>query len=69
MKQRQDGETRANPGRRRFLGGLAVAGTAAAVTVATGGGTADAAEPAVEQPEQGYRLSEHVKSYYKTAAM
>lgn len=56
--------------RRGFVtGGIAV-GTAAAAAVALpeGGSRPAAAEPQPPKPERGggYRVSEHVKRYYKT---
>ncbi|AMP36916.1 MULTISPECIES: twin-arginine translocation signal domain-containing protein [Ralstonia solanacearum species complex] len=64
--------TDAAPARRRFLVGAAVA-AAAAGTAATAGhlvqppasGDATAAEPA-DDKATGYRLTEHIRKYYKT---
>ena len=64
----RDGATR--EGRREFLKGAAVAG--GAVTVAVASGSASAATPQTVQPEasgKGYRETDHVRAYYKTAAM
>jgi nitrous oxide reductase len=58
--------------RRRFIKGMAVAGGAAAVAVTTGNAAAKVAEPGAQAPEaqaasSGYRVSQHVLDYYKTA--
>lgn len=59
------------PTRRRFLMGAAVA-AAAAGTAATAGhlaqATAGAAQPAqpADDDATGYRLTEHIRKYYKT---
>ena len=64
-------ESQAKSRRRGFMLGAAVAGAAAA-TVATLPKATDMASPVAEPtppaPENGggYRLSEHVKRYYKT---
>ncbi|AQW32772.1 twin-arginine translocation signal domain-containing protein (plasmid) [Ralstonia syzygii subsp. celebesensis] len=66
--------TDAAPARRRFLVGAAVAAAAAAGTAATAGhlvqppasgDDATAAEPA-DDKATGYRLTEHIRKYYKT---
>jgi len=56
--------------RRRFLRNAGVSGGVAAVT-ATAPGVVLAEAPqadASQKPEEGYRLSEHVLAYYKSAA-
>jgi len=50
--------------RRDFLKLAAVAGPAAAVAVASG---SDTAEAAAEESGSGYRKTEHVKKYLETA--
>jgi nitrous oxide reductase len=63
-------ESQPKPSRRGFLAGAAVAGAATAAVVALP--LQQSAEPEVTQappkPERGggYRLSDHVKQYYKT---
>jgi len=56
--------------RRAFLAGAATAGAAAAGAVALPGAAAQpqstASAPAKPERGGGYRLSEHVKRYYKT---
>jgi hypothetical protein len=65
-------ESQAQPSRRGFMLGAAVAGAATAA-VATLPRTATpelpAADPQPPAPERGggYRLSEHVQRYYRTA--
>jgi len=61
------------PTRRRFLMGAAVAAAAAAGTATTAGHLTQApiasATPQVEPADDGatgYRLSEHIRKYYKT---
>ena len=61
----------AKPARRGFMLGAAVAGAAGAAAVAlkTAPVTVEAAAPEAPKPPErggGYRLSEHVKHYYKT---
>lgn len=65
-------DAKSKPSRRGFLWGAAATGAAAtAVAVLPKGQPADLAPPAEPQPAPperggGYRLSEHVKQYYKT---
>ena len=71
MTKSQADKGQAIPSRRGFMLGAAVAGVTAAtvvgVTQAPAAGDAPSAE-APPPPERGggYRLSEHVKQYYKT---
>lgn len=64
-------ESQPKPSRRSFFVAAAATGAAAAAIVALPG--APAPETALEEPIPvpekggGYRLSEHVKRYYKTA--
>lgn len=65
-------DSQTKPSRRGFLWGAAATG-AAATAVATLPKLQGDPDPAASQPEQpkperggGYRLSEHVKQYYKT---
>lgn len=63
-------EGQARPSRRGFLWGTAAAGAATAAVVALPGAPVDEAASA-QQPEPparggGYRVTEHVKQYYKT---
>ena len=61
-------EDQTDPQRRTFLKTLTAAGGAAAV-VAAGGANA-AAETATEEPDNkpsGYRETDHVRAYYKSA--
>jgi hypothetical protein len=65
-------DSQTKPSRRGFLWGAAATG-AAATAVATLPKRGLQPDPAASQPEQpaperggGYRLSEHVKQYYKT---
>lgn len=71
MKKPDYDEERGNNGRRRFLKGMALAGGAA--TVAAVSSAAAAGGPEVESDEtergRGYRLTQHIRDYYKTAAM
>jgi hypothetical protein len=64
-------EGRNQPSRRGFMLGAAVAGAATAAVVTmpkTAGTEAPVTEKAPTAPEKGggYRLTEHVKRYYKT---
>jgi hypothetical protein len=58
-------------GRRAFLKGAAMfGGLAALFGLATPSPAAQKeSRPEPEQPSQGYRLTEHVKKYYETAAL
>jgi hypothetical protein len=58
--------------RRDFLRSSLVAATGVAATVATGNSVASATEAAVAiEPDkkEGYRLTEHITDYYKSAAI
>lgn len=63
------------PARRSFLAGLGLAGTAAAVAataakLSSSTSVPDLAEAAPAEPEgDGYRLTEHVKKYYRTTTL
>ena len=64
-------DSKPKPSRRGFMLGAAVAGAATAAVVAlpkTGGEQTSQAEPNPPAPANGggYRLSEHVRQYYKT---
>lgn len=63
-------DSQSKPSRRGFFFGAAATGAAAAAVVALPGATLpEVAQPALKPaPEKGggYRLSEHVKRYYKT---
>lgn len=64
-------EGQKKPSRRGFMLGAAVAGAATAAVVAlpkTDEGSTPVTESEPPKPEKGggYRLSEHVKQYYKT---
>jgi len=57
--------------RRKFLSGSAIL-SASAVAVAIAPNAAVAAtktEPVVEKKEEGYRLTQHIADYYKSAAL
>lgn len=56
--------------RRKFLHGSAIAGAGAVVAGSLPAATLADTEPAAEQDASatGYRLTEHVKAYYKAAA-
>ncbi|MFU8896132.1 MAG: formate dehydrogenase [Gammaproteobacteria bacterium] len=55
-------------GRRRFLKGLAVAGGATAMVVATGTAVAAPKVTPVSQPdEKGYHETPHIRTYYQKA--
>jgi len=57
--------------RRKFLSGSVVL-SASAVAVAIAPNMAVAAtkaEPAVENKDEGYRLTQHIADYYKSAAL
>jgi hypothetical protein len=60
--------TQPKPTRRSFFAGLgAVAAAGVAVKLAGKPAEPVAAEPAASEPEgSGYRLSEHIKKYYRT---
>lgn len=64
-------ESQAKPSRRGFMLGAAVAGaaTAAVVTLPKSPLDATVTEAQPPKPERGggYRLTEHIKRYYKTA--
>lgn len=64
-------EKRTKEGRRDFLKGALLGSGAAVVAVASGGVLASEPEPApAAKPEakpKGYRVTEHVNRYYKTA--
>ena len=58
--------------RRQFLGAASAAAVASAVSVATMRGTGKSDGPGVTGrkvplPKQGYRLTDHVRNYYRTA--
>lgn len=61
-------------GRRRILHGSALVGVGAVAVSVLPGVAASATdnsqvEPAVEEPvKEGYRLTKHIKDYYKSAA-
>ena len=61
---------RVNEGRRHFINGAAVAGlgTFAAAALPMSAIAAPAQEPGKESQGRGYRLSQHVIEYYKSAA-
>ena len=56
--------------RRKFLRNAAISGGVAAASVtAPGIATAESTESAGEdQPQEGYRLTQHIIDYYKSAA-
>ncbi len=54
------------PGRRRFFKELAVAGGATALLAVGGRTTASEAQSDTPDGSKGYRLSEHVKAYYRS---
>lgn len=61
-----------NPKRRQLLLGLGLGGAGAAAMLAAGTARlAGKTEPAVagQEAEKGYRLTEHVRSYYRTAGI
>ena len=66
---RQDDSKR--EGRRDFLRKMAVAGGSAAVVAASGkavaGSVDEAAAQSSDRPASGYRETEHVRAYYRTA--
>jgi nitrous oxide reductase len=61
----------ARAGRRNFLKGVALTGTAAAVAAATGSALAGTpAETGAKQPagaKRGYRVTPHIAEYYEKA--
>ncbi|GAB4443226.1 MAG: hypothetical protein OHK0026_09830 [Rhodocyclaceae bacterium] len=60
----------ANPKRRKVLAGLGAGGAGVAVALAAGRVPAQAGkEPAQAEAVKGYRLTEHVRSYYRTAGI
>jgi hypothetical protein len=63
--------TQAKPSRRSFFAGLgAVAAAGAAIKMAPKPVEIPAAEPEAADPGgTGYRLSEHIKKYYRTAKL
>jgi hypothetical protein len=67
MKERKQ---KMSQSRRKFLRGTVTAGgTAAAVLVVPGAVQADAvSDKAVQDQNDGYRLSQHILDYYKGAA-
>jgi nitrous oxide reductase len=70
MMSESQAKGQAKPSRRGFMLGAAVAGAAGAAAVAIPAvqSTTEATPEAPPPPERGggYRLSEHVKQYYKT---
>jgi len=70
MSAKQQKKSEVDNGRRKFLHGSALVGVgavAASVLPEVPSASADANQP--EQPlEEGYRLTKHIKDYYKTAA-
>lgn len=66
MSDRQDKRGRT---RREFLKGATVAGGGLMAGVALPGAAMAATEtesPEADSPQQGYRVTEHIASYYKT---
>ncbi len=60
--------TTANVNRRRFLAAMGLGGAAAAAAVVTRqGGERREPAPAAGKQGRGYRLTEHVRRYYRTA--
>lgn len=57
--------------RRKFLSGSAILSVSAvAVAIAPNvAAAATKAEPTVEKKEEGYRLTQHIADYYKSAAL
>lgn len=70
MSAKQQNKPEVDNGRRKFLHGSALVGAgavAASVLPEVPSASADTNQP--EQPvEEGYRLTKHIKDYYKTAA-
>ncbi|GAB4181954.1 MAG: hypothetical protein Fur0039_26690 [Rhodocyclaceae bacterium] len=59
-----------NPRRRKLLAGLGAGGAGVAAALAAGRLPAQAGtEPARTEADKGYRLTEHVRSYYRTAGI
>ena len=56
--------------RRKFLSGVAVAGVGSAVAVVMPSAAIAVSGESVEEPaeDKGYRLSQHIIDYYKSAA-
>ena len=69
MKKQQKKEKVADVGRRGFLKGAAATGGAAALVAGTGALAAEQDVAAGKAPSHGYRDSEHIRDYYKTARM
>jgi len=53
--------------RRSFLIGLSAGGASAAAALASGERKRGAGNAAKEETKKGYRLTEHVRNYYRTA--
>ena len=53
--------------RRSFLIGLGAGGASATAVLASGEREQDAGSAAKEGTKKGYRLTEHVRNYYRTA--
>ena len=71
MSRPDDGTRDDREGRRNFLKGAALAGGAVTMAAAAG---ASAAVTEVQQPDadasaNGYHETDHIRTYYKTAAM
>jgi nitrous oxide reductase len=64
---RKDNERSSKIDRRRLLSGAGLAIGAAGAAAATGTSTAEAASELQKPQQDGYRESEHVKTYYRLA--
>ena len=66
MKEKQQAET--DKGRRQFLRAGAAAGVGAVATVSLPAQASAGPEEAPEQEPKGYRLTDHILAYYRSAA-
>ncbi len=74
MRKKQQGLNSAelDSQRRDFLRGSIVTASGVALTAATGKSIAGVSQPAAEMEadkKEGYRLTEHIADYYKSAAI
>lgn len=73
MSEQDDPNRETTGPRREFLRAAFATGSSVAVLAAASGGAVAAVSPSSEpeppEPDSGYRESQHVRDYYKTAAL